>query len=75
MRKTNNVLCPVCGKYTFNDVNNFDICKYCGWQNDGYYEAGGANELSLEEFRKRYQETITSNPDFIWKNCGYPEKE
>lgn len=75
MKKNNNVICPVCGKYTFYGVNNNDICKYCGWQNDGYYEAGGANEISLEDFKKRYQKKIEDNPNFVWKNSGYSESE
>lgn len=67
-----NVTCPVCGKYTFSNHNDYDICKYCGWENDGYYNSGGANDLSLEDFKKRYFDTIRKNPNFIWKNNGYP---
>ena len=74
MKKNNNVVCPVCGKYTFCGHNNYDICKYCGWENEDYYDGGGANELSLEECRKRYQRAIADNPNFIWANGGYPEE-
>ncbi|MBQ6381582.1 MAG: hypothetical protein IJJ41_08320 [Clostridia bacterium] len=74
MKKNNNVICPVCGKYTFCAHNNYDICKYCGWENEDYYDGGGANELSLEECRKRYQRAIADNPNFIWENGGYPEE-
>ena len=27
--------CPVCGKYKFEEENDFDICPYCMWENDG----------------------------------------
>ena len=26
--------CPICGKYSFVQDNSFDICKYCGWEDD-----------------------------------------
>lgn len=75
MKKNNNVVCPVCGKYTFFGRCNYDICKYCGWENDEYYEAGGANELSLTDFIARYKKTVEANPNFIWKNDGYPDED
>ncbi len=71
MIKNNNVVCPVCGKSTFSNHNTYEICKFCGWENEDYCEGGGANELSLTDFKKRYQETIKDNPGFIWKNDGY----
>ncbi|MBR1736146.1 MAG: hydrolase [Firmicutes bacterium] len=48
--------CPVCGRYEFEEENDFDICGYCGWENDGVQDndhnyAGGANELSVNEAR------------------------
>lgn len=73
MKKNNNVVCPVCGKYTFFAHNNYDICKYCGWENEDRFDGGGANGLSLDDFRKRYQKTIKNNPCFIWRNDGYPD--
>ena len=32
--------CPICGKYLFMQDNSFDICKYCGWENEDYYDGG-----------------------------------
>jgi len=26
---------PVCGKYTFDIFNDFDVCPFCKWENDG----------------------------------------
>ncbi len=51
--------CPVCGKYEFEDVNDFGICPECGWENDvTQFEdpkyAGGANHMSLNEARATY---------------------
>ena len=54
-----NIKCPVCGKYTFDRENDFDICDTCGWENDGtqyggHNYAGGANDLSVNEARIEY---------------------
>ena len=48
--------CPVCGRYEFEEENDFDICSCCGWENDrvqakDHNFAGGANELSVNEAR------------------------
>lgn len=64
--------CPICGKYSFVQDNSFDICKYCGWEDDEIqtkdpYFWGGANELSLIDYKKNYDEEIKKNPDFYWK--------
>lgn len=49
--------CTVCG----SEVDRFDICDTCGWQDDGVQNAdpnnkGGANKMSLNEARKAYKE-------------------
>lgn len=69
----NNLICPVCGKTTFGQPCDYEICKYCGWENDEYFEAGGANELSLEEYKNRYDKYIELKPKYIWKDDGFPE--
>ena len=71
--KDDNLLCPVCGKFRFTEYCDFDICKYCGWENDDEYDGGGANSLSLEEFKKRYQKYVELNPAYYWEKDGYPE--
>lgn len=52
--------CPVCGKYSFEEDGDYDICPVCEWENDGLQlekpdYAGGANRLSLNEYRKEYE--------------------
>ena len=48
--------CAVCGKHEFPEMDSFDICPLCGWeddgvQNDDHNYAGGANSLSVNEAR------------------------
>ena len=46
--------CPVCGE----DVEQFDICDNCSWQNSGLNEKEadlrGANKMTLKEAREAY---------------------
>lgn len=53
--KETNCICPVCGQSKFDD--EFDICNVCFWENDTYQsdnpdEDGGANRLSLSDYKK-----------------------
>ena len=57
-------ICPVCGRYTFTEPH--DICPVCGWEQDSVQEAdpsfaGGANEMSLCDARKKWEDR--SNED------------
>ena len=66
-------MCPICGKYEFEDDGSFDICIYCGWEDDNLQTAdpnyaGGANELSLNEYKKQYEEKIKNNPNYVWED-------
>lgn len=52
--------CPVCGKYEFPEADSFDICDVCGWEDDGLQEdepdcAGGANDMSLNEYKAAWE--------------------
>jgi len=54
--------CPCCGEYTLYEKppGTYEICTICNWEddeiqyNDPTY-SGGANELCLNEARKRYK--------------------
>lgn len=53
--------CPVCHQYHFSCVNSYEICPICGWEDDLVQKkdpsfSGGANKLSLNEYRKKYYE-------------------
>ena len=52
--KVEGFVCPVCGQHIFEKERDYEICPVCGWENDGFYEAGGANKLSLEEYKTKY---------------------
>lgn len=64
--------CPICGKYEFSDNGSFDICPYCGWEDDDIqledpnYE-GGANDFSLNKYKEQYQKIIKENPNYKWE--------
>ncbi len=52
--------CPVCGKHNFSYANSFEICPICDWENEEYQmnhpnEDGGANGLSLNEYRQKWR--------------------
>ena len=60
MAKKGKHLCPVCGMYEFPEKDSFDVCQVCGWEDDWYQLikpdlAGGANRLSLNQFRKEWE--------------------
>ncbi len=63
--------CPICGKYEFEDDSSFDICPFCGWEDDGIMEddpdySGGANDLSLNEYKKQYEKNLAKDPNYKW---------
>ncbi len=56
-------LCPVCGNYHFLEKNAYEICPVCGWEDDPLQRKdpdleGGANELSLAQYRAKYEEGL-----------------
>ena len=67
-------LCLCCKKgYVEAGVGTFDICPICGWEDDDIQAddpdyPGGANELSLNEYRKQYEQKLKENPDYIWED-------
>lgn len=56
----NRLRCPVCNKHYFNELNAYEICPVCGWEDDPSqrrdpYLSGGANIKSLIDYRKEYE--------------------
>jgi hypothetical protein len=55
------LICPCCEKYYFKIQDNDEICKVCEWQDDSIQRreperTGGANKLSLMEYKKQWTE-------------------
>ena len=60
--------CPVCGRYEFEEYDDYDICPVCNWENGGlqyddHNYAGGANHLSVNEARIEY--FVMNNPETV----------
>ena len=66
--------CPVCGKNTFEENNyKYEICPECFWEYDVYQvenpdDDGGANNHSLNEYKKIYFRLLEENPNFSCRN-------
>ena len=53
---SNRRLCPVCGKYEFEEEDWYEVCPICGWEDDSLQRddpdySGEANDMSLNEYR------------------------
>ncbi len=53
------IICPICGKYEFEDFSDFDACSVCGWkinivQYDDPDFSNGVNPLSVNEYKLEY---------------------
>jgi hypothetical protein len=60
MNQSDNKACACCGFATLPEDSMFEICPLCGWedddiQNDDPDYPGGANKLSLNEYRYRWE--------------------
>mgnify|MGYP000030106166 CR=1 FL=1 len=66
--------CPVCGRTIFREYDSYDICEFCGWEDNAYQEehpcAGGGPNSSLYSYRKKYRQKIAADPEYTWaKEC------
>lgn len=62
--------CPVCEQFYFEERADYDLCPVCGWFNDDYQKdrpdnAGGCNHRSLNEHREQWKNGTL--PDYIYK--------
>ena len=74
MRMKQGFDCPVCGQHIFERIGDYEICPVCGWENDRIqFEdpafAGGANEMSLNEYRAKYMQE--NEPEYEDNFTGY----
>ena len=58
--------CPVCGEYEFKNIDSHDICPVCGWEDEDYFDGGGANEMSLKEAKKDFANKRANDPLYKW---------
>jgi uncharacterized Zn finger protein (UPF0148 family) len=77
-KKLYDVKCPVCGETIIPEEG--EICPVCGWEHDmAQLEdpdlTGGANEMSLNQYRKWFASQRAKNPKFNWdKDHIHPSK-
>ncbi len=65
-------ICPICGKHEFKNHGFCEICPSCGWEDDKYQEENpndlrGNNCMSLNEYKKQYNNKIKDNSNYFWK--------
>lgn len=66
--------CPVCGNNTLNSYDpEWQICKECYWEYDPLQidnpdYAGGANDLSINQYKMVYERLKRENSRFSCKN-------
>jgi hypothetical protein len=72
------IKCPICGQYDFEEIDDFDACDICHWQNDdlqmkdsNYW--GGANDLNLNNYKAEWKKSRgTHCPAHLTKKSTYP---
>ena len=62
MKKISTTLfpCPCCGNLTLSEINTFEICNVCFWEDDPIQSSdpnysGGANNCSLIQARNAWR--------------------
>jgi anaerobic ribonucleoside-triphosphate reductase len=57
--------CPCCSNATIDVLGNYEICPVCGWEDDPIQSddqsfSGGANDLSLIDYRETWLRSFGS---------------
>ena len=71
-QKTSSHLCPICGRHKFKQLYSYEICPYCGWEDDGSKESDseeriGVNGMTVCEYKKEYLKLLKKDPSYKWK--------
>lgn len=58
--------CACCEKYTIIEIDNFEVCPVCGWEDDGVQRdnpeyPNGANRISLNQAKEAYKKKLEAN--------------
>ena len=61
---------PVCGRTVFQEYDSYEICSFCGWEDNAFQEAhpytGGGPNASLHSCCRSYRKKIAVNPAYTW---------
>ncbi len=79
----NEMDCPICGEFHFSELDDSDIeiydyiqCPKCGWKCDNKQAdnpdcSEGLNELSLNEYKAKYEERIEQDSTYNYRDDNY----
>jgi len=64
--------CPVCGNNNAGEHPAYDVCPVCEWEDDHLQRdnpdfCGGANDLSLNDFRREWEKKNVAQDGFEFK--------
>jgi len=62
--------CPCCGYLTVTELECYEICPVCNWEDDPYQSknpdyAGGANQMSLNQAKANFSKFGASSERFL----------
>lgn len=62
--------CPICERHLFRDEWSYDICPYCGWEDDGSEDDDtgkvGCNGMTFSDYKKKYLSLVAKDPNYRW---------